>query len=349
MKKGWLAGVVLSLMLAFSLFGAYFGENCFFLAGELIETKAEELKENVETMFRILPQMLAEAFPPVEEPAEPEAPPEEPESEPQAEPLSPIYPVEKITYLDANRQKKEMITDPFAPRNNYDRELFTISHGFMSYGGPGYETRLGVDVSHHQGVIDWNRVASAGIRFAIIRIGYRGYSSSGKLYEDRMWKRNIEGAKAAGLDVGVYFFSQAVNTEEAAEEADFVLSLLDGEELTLPVVYDPESIKTAAARTDDVYGEQFTVNTRVFCDLIRNAGYAPMIYANMAWEDEKLDMAALSDVPFWFADYQSKPQSPYCFDFWQYTSHGRVSGIVSRVDMNIQMIPVEEGNAFGGN
>ncbi len=355
MKKGKGVAFFLAFLLLFSIMGASIGENMFFMAGEIITASAEEFRANAEelgekvvTAFRILPQVLKDTFPPLFE-EEPETETEEPaETEVTGEPLSPVYPVEKLVYIDANKKTQEMITDPFAPRNDYDKDAFSIVRGRMSYNGEGYDHRVGIDVSHHQGAIDWQRVAQSGIEFAIIRIGFRGYSSEGKLYEDRRWRKNLEGARAAGLDVGVYFFSQAVSSEEAAEEADFVLGLLDGTELDLPLIYDPESIKTAAARTDDVYGEQFTVNTRIFCDLVKAAGYEPMIYANMAWEDEKLEMAAIADIPVWFADYSSKPQSPYCFDFWQYTSHGSVPGIASRVDMNIQLIPVQADTEENG-
>ena len=195
-----------------------------------------------------------------------------------------------------------------------------------------------MDVSHHQGFIDWNKVKAAGIEFAILRIGYRGYGQKGTIKLDNEFKRNIENAQAAGIDIGVYFFAQAINEEEAREEADFVLKNLEGYELQLPVVYDPESILDAPARTDGVSGEQFTKNTIVFCEAIKEAGYTPMIYSNMLWEAFEFDMEQLDMYPFWYADYEKFPQTPYAYEMWQYSNEGHVDGIKGFVDLDIQFI-----------
>ena len=194
---------------------------------------------------------------------------------------------------------------------------------------------LGVDVSHHQGDIDWDAVKSAGYDFAILRIGYRGYGKEGTLNQDREFENYYKGARDAGLMVGVYFFAQAINEDEAKEEADFVLEILSGRELDLPVVYDPESILDDEARTDDVSGEQFTANTGVFCETIAADGYKPMIYANMLWEAFELDLEQLSEYPLWYADYEPVPQTPYDFVIWQYTNEGSVPGISGVCDLDI--------------
>lgn len=213
-----------------------------------------------------------------------------------------------------------------------------IKEGKMIYKDDKYSSRLGVDVSHHQGKIDWEKVKEDGYEFAIIRIGYRGYGTEGTLNLDNRFHENIKDAQRAGLDVGVYFFAQAINEEEALEEAEFVLKHLKGYELDLPVAYDPESILYDEARTDDVTGEQFTKNAKVFCKRIRKAGYEPMIYSNMLWEAYELDLKKLSDYPIWYADYEPLPQTPYDFVMWQYTSSGTVDGIKGRVDLNIQFV-----------
>ncbi len=142
-----------------------------------------------------------------------------------------------------------------------------------------------------------------------------------------------------GLDGGVCFFAQAVAEEEAVEEADFVLGLLDSIPLELPVVYDEETILDEVARTDDVSGEQFTKNALAFCDRIREAGYTPMVYCNMMWEAFEMDLAALqeADIAVWYADYEPQPQTPYQFSFWQYANTGRIDGIGPAVDLDIQI------------
>ena len=199
----------------------------------------------------------------------------------------------------------------------------------------------GVDVSEHQGYVDWQALKDSGFEFAFIRLGYRGYGQEGRICLDREFHRNIQNAQAVGFDVGVYFFAQAVNEEEALEEANFVLQNLEGYTLQLPVVYDPESILDDEARTDNVSGEQFTKNTEVFCSAVADAGYDPMIYANMLWEAFELDLEALSEYPLWYADYEPAPQTPYHFRFWQYTNQGQVPGITGNTDLNIEMVPKE--------
>ena len=140
-------------------------------------------------------------------------------------------------------------------------------------------------------------------------------------------------------DVGVYFFSQAATEEEAAEEAAFVLHQLKGVKLQLPVMYDPESISFDYARTDSVTGTQFSKNALVFCKEIEKGGYEAGYYANLKWQVFMLDMSALAEYDVWFAGYDTQPQSPYAFSFWQYTDTGEVPGISENTDLDIQLIP----------
>lgn len=250
----------------------------------------------------------------------------------------------KFKFRDVYGQTYETYTDPSIPANEYDDRSFVHNGSFLSYKDEGHSSRMGVDVSGHQGSIDWKKVKEAGIDFAIIRIAYRGYGHTGSLNEDSLARKNIKDAEAAGLDVGVYVFSQAINEKEAAEEADYAISILGGRDLDLPVCYDPEHIllkdhsKDPAARTSSVSREQFTRNASAFCDRIKKAGYKPMVYANMLWEAYSLDLSALTDIPVWYADYEKLPQTPYDFDFWQYSNEGVVPGISGACDMDIQII-----------
>ncbi|MCR5053922.1 MAG: glycoside hydrolase family 25 protein [Lachnospiraceae bacterium] len=229
----------------------------------------------------------------------------------------------------------ETVINPDIPAKPYSDDAFNKNGDIMSYSGGDYS--LGIDVSHHQGYIDFNAVKEAGYDFVIARIGYRGYGEEGSLNADREFDNYYRDAKAAGLQVGAYFFAQAVNEEEAKEEADFVLGILNGRELDLPVVYDPESILDDVARTDNVSGEQFTANTKVFCETIAEAGYEPMIYANMLWEAFELDLSKLEGYPIWYADYEDKPQTPYDFVIWQYTNEGSVPGVEGVCDIDIMI------------
>ena len=244
----------------------------------------------------------------------------------------------KLHYVDAWGEWHDAVIDPTVSTHGYEWNCLTRNGQDIIYLDQTYHSRKGVDVSHHQGEINWEKVKAAGYDFAILRIAYRGYGESGNLMEDKKFFEYYEGARAAGLDVGVYLFSQAVNEQEAFEEAQFVLKLLDGKELQLPVTYDPETIRDDVARTDAVSGEQFTKNAILFCDEIEKAGYEPMIYSNMVWEDEFFDMKLLEKYTFWYADYEPVPQTPYQFAYWQYSEKGSVDGIEGAVDLDIQFI-----------
>ncbi len=194
----------------------------------------------------------------------------------------------------------------------------------------------GIDVSRYQGEIDWEEVALDGVDYAIIRAGIRG-SSNGKLVEDETFVQNIEGALANGIEAGVYFFTQAMTEEEAIEEANMVLDLIEPYDVTYPVVIDIEEVTSASARTKDLTKEEYTRNCIAFCETIKEAGYTPMIYGNLKTFMIMLDMEQLEEYDKWFAYYNTPVYFPYEFAIWQYTSEGTVNGIESDVDLNISM------------
>ena len=222
------------------------------------------------------------------------------------------------------------------PLHSYDSSLFVVENGFLIYQG-GTPSYVGVDVSSHQGEIDWLRVAATGVEFAMIRVGYRGYTA-GSIYQDNYFTANITGALEAGLEVGVYFYSQAVTTQEAAEEARQVLEWIQGYDITYPVVFDWERMKTSSSRTKDTPGETITACAQVFCGIIRDAGYTAMVYCNTNDVGTDFYLSQLLDYPFWLAHYTEDwaPTSyPYYYQMWQYTSNGSVDGIPGRVDLNL--------------
>lgn len=196
------------------------------------------------------------------------------------------------------------------------------------------EALLGVDVSKYQGTIDWEKVADAGIKFAIIRVGGRGYGQSGKLFSDEMAQKNYADAKAAGLQIGAYFFSQAVSVEEAEAEADFALEQIKDWELDLPVVFDWEFI-SETARTADTDGKTVTACAAAFCDRILAAGKQAMLYVRP--EASMLNLEELAQYPCWVALYSDTMDYPYSFTMWQYTKTGKVAGINGNVDINIYL------------
>lgn len=247
-----------------------------------------------------------------------------------------------LHFVDAFGEEYETEILPDVPKHDYDLNKFIHDGSKLSYDDEKYTYRLGIDVSYHQGNIDFSKVKAAGYDFVILRIGYRGYGKAGNIMADRKFPEYYSKAKAAGLDVGVYFFAQAINETEAEEEADFVINTLKGYDLDLPVVYDPESILDDVARTDNVSGEQFTKNTLCFCQKISDAGFDPMVYSNMLWEAFEFDMTKISNYPIWYADYEALPQTPYQFTYWQYSNEGKVDGVSGAVDVDIELIIKKE-------
>lgn len=197
---------------------------------------------------------------------------------------------------------------------------------------------LGIDVSSYQGDIDWETVAASGVKFAFIRCGFRGYGS-GELVRDEYFDRNVQGAQAAGIDVGVYFYSQATTIQEAVDEADLTLDLIGDYQITYPVVYDWEIVSTDSARTDGITVDTLTNCTIAFCEEIKNAGFTPMVYQNKRTSLLKLDLPALKDYDFWLAEYNDQATYYYDYRIWQYCSDGHVPGIEGDVDMNICFKP----------
>lgn len=195
-------------------------------------------------------------------------------------------------------------------------------------------SRKGIDVSSFQGVIDWESVAQDGVEFAIIRMGIRGYGT-GKLVVDEQFEANMEGALAAGLDVGVYFFSAAVSEEEAIEEADFLIEAMAPYGIQCTVVLDIEDVNSDSARTNGLTKEQWTDHAIAFCERVKEEGYTPMIYGNLQSFMLMLDLTRLEEYDKWFAAYIPYFYYPYDFEVWQYSDSGTVSGISEPVDLNI--------------
>ena len=221
------------------------------------------------------------------------------------------------------------------PLNPYDQDAFGLDEkGRVTYEKNGVQAKAGIDVSTHQKDIDWQAVAADGVEFAILRLGLRGYTEGG-LFLDETFAQNLQGALDAGLEVGVYFFSQAVTPQEAEEEADYVLDILDGQELTFPVAFDWESIPGDEARTDGLDGETLTRCAAAFCRRVEAAGYRPAVYFNQTQGYLRYDLRELTDFELWLAEYDAVPDFYYHFDLWQHAHTGRVDGIRGDVDLDL--------------
>lgn len=210
----------------------------------------------------------------------------------------------------------------------------------IRYLGTDYATRWGVDVSNHQGVIDWAALKKQGIDFAYLRIGLRGYGEAGTLYPDRSFDSYYEGARAAGIDVGAYFFSQATTVREAADEALYALRLLRGRTLDLPLYYDWEPVLQEDSRTLDNSQLQLTAQARAFCGILRRAGYDAGVYMNRQQGYYRYSLPCLTDCKLWIADPGDYPDFYYRFDVWQYAHEARLDGMNEIVDLNLEFVPV---------
>ena len=236
----------------------------------------------------------------------------------------------------------QLTAGPNIPKNPYSPDDYRYDAGFLICDKG--QTVAGIDVSQHQGIIDWQQVADAGIEFVFLRVGNRGYQE-GKLSADKRFEENYAGAKAAGLKVGAYFFSQAISVEEAYEEALFALELLKGKTLELPLVYDWEYI-SADARTGQVTGKLLTDCTLAFCQAVESAGYQSMIYFNKSQALIQLQLQRLEDYPMWLAMYDTSAAFPYRVDCWQYSNTGSIPGIGGNVDLNLLYIEWGIGKAL---
>lgn len=246
--------------------------------------------------------------------------------------------IEKIIIHDNGTQTVEY---PYidAPLNKYDfSNLITDDKKKkMYYENNEPAAKFGIDISQYQGNIDWNKVKNEGVEFAILRAGYRGYET-GLLKTDSKFIEYVQGAKSVDIGIGVYFYSQAVNENEAIEEADYVINLLHENNITpdYPVVYDWEFVLDEdPARTDLLDKNMINACCIAFCERIKNAGYTPMYYTNITNALFKYDMPRLSGYGMWLAEYAKSTDFIYDFDMWQYSCSGLIDGIDSLVDLNL--------------
>lgn len=224
------------------------------------------------------------------------------------------------------------------PVNRYEPSAFSRVGSVMYYNDPSVRTRLGIDVSQYQSEIDWRAVADSGVEFAIVRVGGRGYTE-GAIYGDTKFAEHAAGAAAAGLQVGAYFFSQAISVEEAIEEAYYVLEQIKDAPITGPVVFDWEVIGKSEARTYGIETKTLCDCANTFCGILERAGYEPMIYFNNYAGYVKYDLREILPYDFWYAQYNTdSPGFYYDIQMWQYTSKGSVPGIQGSVDMDLWFI-----------
>lgn len=250
------------------------------------------------------------------------------------EALRPFYPNEIVVVSNGVFHfvpiREELAKHPYKQEN-----LQVEENGEFQYlEGETVISHKGIDVSKFQGEIDWKKVKEDGVEFAFLRVGFRGYGS-GEIVLDETFHKNAENALAAGVQIGAYFFSQAVTEAEAVEEAQFVLEQIAPYHITYPVVFDVEKVSDKSGRMNQISVEERTHITAVFCETMKEAGYAPMIYGNMEMFSVLLDLEPLEQYDKWYAYYDPTLYYPYDYKIWQYSEKGRVAGIKEPVDLNI--------------
>lgn len=249
--------------------------------------------------------------------------------------LRPLFPNELV--IASNGQIRFYPISDALKKNSYLQEnLEVLEDGKLQYmEGDLVVSHKGIDVSQHQGEIDWQQVAEDGIEFAFLRVGFRGYGEAGRLVVDEQFENNVKGALANGIKVGVYFYSQSVTVEEALEEASLVLEQIAPYKITGPVVYDAEKLSNSDARTLNLTMEERTAMTKAFCNAVAQAGYRPVVYLNLELALTSLDLAQLEEYDKWLAHYTTEMYYPYDYKIWQYSEKGTVKGINSKVDLDI--------------
>ncbi len=257
-----------------------------------------------------------------------------------------------IVYKDALGSYQYEPINRDLPQSDYDFDnLVNVKPGSkeLEYQVDGRTVSIkGIDVSKYQGDIDWAKVAADGVKFAFIRLGYRGYGS-GNMVLDEKFEENIRGASENGIQVGVYFVTQAITAEEGAEEAAFVLENIAPYRVTWPIVLDMEETSGSDPRTGSMTPTERTDACIAFCEKIKEAGHTPMLYSHVRWFIEELELERLTDYDKWFAQYFNRPFFPYAFQVWQYTSTGKVDGIKGNVDLNISFKDYSQKVNANGN
>ena len=242
----------------------------------------------------------------------------------------------KITYADGSEEW--VLISPYLTKNTYDFTNLVSQSNIMKYYENGKKASyVGVDISKYQDYVDFSSLKSDEIDYVMIRVGARGYST-GQITLDENFHDNIMRAKEAGLDVGVYFYSQAVTEEEAIEEANFVLQNISDYEIDYPVAFWMENISNDKARIDELGKNDKTTVARAFLNTVKDAGYVPMVYGTKEWLIKEVDLSKLSEYDIWLSQSSDIPDYPYRFSMRQYTNMGDISGIPGYANLNISFI-----------
>ncbi len=246
--------------------------------------------------------------------------------------------------LVVNRDGREewVLISPYLPKHEYDFTQLVCQSDLMKYYEEGSQVSyVGADISKYQDYVDFVKLKKSGIQFVMLRVGARGYGS-GQLVADEYFTDNMKRAVDAGLQVGVYFSSQAITNEEAVEEAQMVIEALKDYKITYPVAFDMSFVENDTARIESLSRSEKTEITKTFLDTVAAEGYIAMIYGDKEWLIKEIDMSKLTAYDVWLCQIQDVPDYPYRFTMWQYTNSGSVDGIAGYTNLNVSFIDYSE-------
>ncbi len=242
----------------------------------------------------------------------------------------------QVVYRDGTSEWLEI--NPKWKKNTYDFSNLVSKNNLLSYYADGKQASyMGIDLSRYQEKVNYEAIKNEGIDFCMLRVGARGYKT-GTIQADEMFDTHIEGATKAGLDVGLYFYSQAMTEAEAVEEANYLLNKIGGYKITYPIAFDMEFVDNDTSRIETLTKAEKTKIALAFLKRIREAGYTGMLYGNKEWLLTRIDLSQFEDYDIWLADDTDVPDYPYAYSMWQYTQKGEIYGIEGYVNLNISFV-----------
>lgn len=310
----------------------------------VVESSSELLTKDVISGSTLKPEDLDfwDMYPETEETkaVEPEKEKDKPKEETRESDPSTDGKHTLVQYADG--KEEWVLISPYLPKHEYDFTKLVCQSNLMKYYVDGKQVSyVGTDISKYQDYVDFVKLRKAGIDYCMIRVGARGYGS-GQLVLDEYFLDNMKRATDAGLEVGVYFFSQAISVEEAVEEATMVLENIKDYNVTYPVAFDMEYITNDTARIDNLTKAEKTDITKAFLDTIRNAGYKAMIYGDKEWLIKEIDMSKLTAYDVWLSQPGDIPDYPYKFTMWKYDEEASIDGIAGYANLDISFIDYSE-------
>lgn len=275
-------------------------------------------------------------------PQETPEPETEAEATPEPQELDPATDGRHTLVVDKDGKEEWVLISPYLPKHEYDFTKLVCQSDLMKYYEDSKQVSfVGVDISKAEGYVDFNKLKKAGVDFVMLRVGARGYSS-GQLVIDEYFSDNIKRATDAKLEIGLYFFSQAITEAEAIEEANLVMQQIEGYTVRYPIAIDMEYVDNDTSRIEGVSRADKTTITKAFLDTVQKAGYEPMIYGDKQWLIKQIDLSKLTGYSVWLSQLEDVPDYPYRFSMWQYSRSVSLDGISGYANMNISFIDYSE-------